>query len=491
MAYEYLGASDEALEVNTPSEENMTPYEQVRNVFEFPFDLRPYQVDYVNGHCPDDNAGFYWEAGSGKTAGSTHWALFRSMCGAAEQWIVLVPPILLAQWARWIQSIKYKDGSGNLTATIYRGSPKQRAEIKLDADFIVMSYVIFKNDYEYLYESLEGKSVGIIADEGHAVKNIKSQNNKAVKHWAQGRPLAILTGTPLTKLDDAYAYVKFLAPTVYRNKNHFDRLHIAATDDYGTPTAWQNLDLLEQNMRINSSRVIRREVQDQLPGITYTPIVYDLDPAHAKLYKRIAEERLVEFDNGKEIDAISVQALYSALQQIVLNWGEFADDPDLRPAALDLVEEVLSELGPEGKLVVVANFIRSNRYLLRELQPYGAVAVYGEVSAAGKQAAIERFMKDPTCRVIILQPQSAGFGVDGLQHVCSDMLFLEAPTVAPPFHQTVARLDRDGQKDPVNCRVAMASKTVQVRMFKNLLENDATINAVQGGYQDLKEAIFG
>lgn len=469
----------------------MTPYEQVRKVFEFPFDLRHYQIERVNLHAPQDLAGLYWEPGAGKTAGASHWALYRSMQGVADQWILLMPPILLTQWDYWLRSIQHLDGSGSLTTTVYRGTPKQRGALNLDSDFILMSYAIFKNDYERLYDHFLNKHVGIIADEGHALKNIQSQNHKAVKHFTEGRPLAILTGTPLTKPDDAYAYIRLVAPGTYRTKGHFERVHVAATDDYGNVTKWQNLDLLEQNMRINTSRVLRREVQHEIPSITYTPILYELDPSHLKLYNRIADERLVEMNDGREIDAISQQALYSALQQVVINWAEFADDPHLRPTALDLVEEVLSELGPDGKLIVVANFIRSNRLLLRELQPYNAVAIYGETSAAQKQAAIERFIKDPTCRVAILQPQSAGYGVDGLQHVCSDMLFLEAPTTAPPFHQTVARVDRDGQKNPVNCRVAMAKGTVQVRMFKNLLENDATINAIQGGYMDLKEAIFG
>ena len=119
------------------------------------------------------------------------------------------------------------------------------------------------------------------------------------------------------------------------------------------------------------------------------------------------------------------------------------------------------------------------------------MAVSGEVTEKGKQAAIQRFIEDPSCRCIILQPQSAGFGVDGLQHVCSDMLFLEAPTVAPTFYQAAARLDRDGQKSPVNCRIGVANRTVQARMFKRLLENDKTVNSVQGGYQDLKDAING
>lgn len=175
----------------------------------------------------------------------------------------------------------------------------------------------------------------------------------------------------------------------------------------------------------------------------------------------------------------------------MINWGEFAGDESLVPAAMELVEEILDELAPSGKLVIVANFIRTNRYLHQTLAPYGAVAVYGEISPKDKQRALQTFINDPACRVLIIHPLSAGVGVDGLQAVCSDILFLEAPSKAPTFHQTVARLDRDGQAQPVHCRVAIASGTVQVRMFKSLLDNDEEINAVQGGYEDLKEAIFG
>ena len=50
----------------------MTFYEVVREQFEFPFELRPYQIQEVNDLCEFDRAGYYWEPGSGKTAGSTH-----------------------------------------------------------------------------------------------------------------------------------------------------------------------------------------------------------------------------------------------------------------------------------------------------------------------------------------------------------------------------------------------------------------------------------
>lgn len=437
------------------------------------------------------NGCIFTTGNSGKTAGSTHWALFRSLEGKADQWVVVMPPILLEQWAKWLRSIKDADTGAPLEVTVYKGTPKQRAAANLGADFILMSYGIFKNDFEHLYETLQTRSVGVICDEAQAIKNITTQTHKAVKLFSEGRELTLLTGTPISDPGDAYAYIRLMAPGVYRNQRHFEKLHVGDVDEYGHVTQWINMDVLEANMKINTSRVIRREVQSELPTITYTPITYKLDPAHEKLYKRIAEEKLVEFADGREIDAISAQALRMALQQIVINWGEFADDESLKPAAMELVEEILDELSPHGKLVVVANFIRTNRYLLKTLAPYGAVAIYGEVSPKDKQAALHRFINDASCRVLVIQPQSAGIGVDGLQHVCADMLFLEAPSKAPAFHQTAARLDRDGQVNPVHCRVAIASGTVQVRMFKKLLDNDETINAIQGGYEDLKEAIFG
>lgn len=487
------GAQVDALlrRLSNLSEEKPMPYEQIRKAYSFPFPLRPYQVSRVNDHCVSNLAGLYWEPGSGKTAGSTHWALFRSLEGKADQWVVVMPPILLEQWAKWLRSVKDADTGAPLEVTVYKGTPKQRAAANLGADFILMSYGIFKNDFEHLYETLQTRSVGVICDEAQAIKNITTQTHKAVKLFSEGRELTLLTGTPLSDPGDAYAYIRLMAPGVYRNQRHFEKLHVGDVDEYGHVTQWINMDVLEANMKINTSRVIRREVQSELPTITYTPITYKLAPAHEKLYKRIAEEKLVEFADGREIDAISVQALRMALQQIVINWGEFADDASLKPAAMELVEEILDELSPHGKLVVVANFIRTNRYLLKTLAPYGAVAIYGEVSPKDKQAALHRFINDASCRVLVIQPQSAGIGVDGLQHVCADMLFLEAPSKAPAFHQTAARLDRDGQANPVHCRVAIASGTVQVRMFKKLLDNDETINAIQGGYEDLKEAIFG
>jgi SNF2 family DNA or RNA helicase len=469
----------------------MTPFEAVREEFDFPFELRPYQIDEVNSLCVFNRTGYYWEPGAGKTAGSTFFALYHMLTSGVKQWVVPMPPILTLQWARWLGSIKDRRTGKPLSATVYAGTPKQRQKLDMTSQFILLSYGLLRNDFDRFTQYFHNRPMGIIIDEGHAIKNIQSVTHKTVRDLSEGRPLSILTGTPITKPIDAYAYIKLIAPGTYRNLRQFERIHVGETDEYGTVTKWENLELLAENMKIQTSRVLRRAVQSQIPPIVYSVIPYELSPAHLKLYNRIAEEKLVEFDDGREINAISTQALYSALQQTVINWGYFEDDDSKEPAALELIDEVFSQLEPGSKLVVVANFVRSNEYLTKKLAKYGAVAVYGGVNAAQKQLAIHRFITDPECLCIILQPQSAGYGVDGLQHVCCDMLILEAPTTAPPFFQVSARLDREGQVNPVNCRIGIANGTVQSRMFGKLLKNDETVNAVQGGFQDLRSAIHG
>lgn len=469
----------------------MTPYATVREQYAFPFELRPYQIDEVNDLANFDRAGYYWEAGSGKTAATTHHALYAQITGRTQVWLLVVPPILLIQWELWLKSLRNLRTGKAPSTLIYVGTPTKRRLLDLNVEFVLLSYGLLKNDFEYLHERLTRRKLGVLCDEAHAIKNIKSDTHKAVALMAEGRPFVPLTGTPVTQPGDAYAYIKLIAPHLYRNQRHFNQLHVAEMDEWGNVERWQNLDVLAENMKVQTSRILRREVRSDLPVVIYTPVNYSLAPAHLKLYRQIAEERLVEFDSGKEIDAISASALRSALQQVVCNWGEFADNADLKPAVLDLIEGYLEELGDGKKLAVVANFRRTNAYLLRALAKYKAVAIYGDISPANKQAALRAFITEPSCRVILLQPQSAGYGIDGLQHVCSDILFVEAPTTAPPFHQTVARLDREGQQDVVNCRVAVAQGTVQGRMFRNLLDNDSQANLVQRGYQDLRDSIYG
>lgn len=463
----------------------MTPYELVTSKYKLPFDLYPFQQDGVNKLATLEGAGYYFDVGCGKSATSTASDLYMKIVDGRSV-VAVMPPILTRMWKRWLDSIP------GVTSVIYEGSPARRKGLDINVDYLLMSIQVFKNDYEYLAEKLKGRRLVLKVDEATSIKNVGSANHKAIRGFrdGMGAHLQLLTGTPLSTPIDAYAYCKLITPGTYRNLHQFENIHVGERDFFGKVTKWNNLDLLHENMKINSVRVLRHEVLKDLPAETYTPIFYDLEPKHYRLYKELAEQQLLKLQNGGKIDATTPNKLYYALQQIVVNWGHFAGDPTLEPRALELVEEVLSELG-DRKLIVVAIYQMTNRMLIEKLSKYGAVGVYGEISPRQQSINVDKFIRDKDCRVLVIQPSSGGYGIDGIQHVCQDMLMIELPAVPRDFHQVVARLHRNGQKGNVNIRVAVADRTLQVRKLNDILAKDQLVNRVQGGWQDLKDMLFG
>jgi SNF2 family DNA or RNA helicase len=467
---------------------NLSAYEVVLQAFKLPLEPYPFQLKAINDLSPLSRSGWYAEVGCGKTLMCTIASLYRKLV-YKNRTLVLVPPILITQWYRWLKKIP------GVTVARYRGSPDERKRVSLDTDFVLMSIQVFKNDFEYLLEMYEHFPVTVLVDEATAIKNPGSQNHKRVRDFAEGRDLMLLTATPLSTPGDAYAYVKLVAPTIYRNQRHFESLHVEERDSFDNVQKWANLEFLSENMKVNSVRILKEEALPWIKQPIYVPTPYELDPEHMALYIKLADEQLLLLEDGGKIDATSASKLYNALQQIVCNPAHFTGDPSERSAAYDMLDAVVDEVGlgriPGAKLLVVGNYRMTNRALIEYLQPFGAVGIYGEVSQAQQGRNLERFLTDPTCGAMVIQPMSGGKGLDGLQEICSDAVFMELPIVPYHFTQAVGRLYRDGQKKPPTIRIPFAERTIQVRLQSNMLDKDALVNRVVGGFMDLREAIYG
>src|SRR5574338_76743 len=340
----------------------------------------------------------------------------------------------------------------------YVGPPKKRESMPLGGEFILMSMSIFKKDWDRLWWLFSDKPVHIILDEATAIKNTGSQNYKSFRNFidADNKTIQLLTGTPLNSPIDAYAYIKLVAPTVYRNLHQFENIHVEERDFFNNATKWCNLELLHDNLLVNADRKLKEDVLTELPPCVVSPIFYDLAPAHSRLYRTLAEEQLLRLPDNSKIDAATATALWHSLQQIVLQWAHYSQDSTKVAAGYEVLDEVLEEIAP-SKLVVFANYRRSNTEIVaRYGQSHGAVGVWGDLSPTEKANALTRFLNDPTCRLITLNPQSAGLGIDDLQQVSADVLFLEFPLTPALYNQCLSRVYRDGQRKSVNVRVAVA-----------------------------------
>lgn len=444
----------------------------------------PQQIQVVNERATGRQGGLWLDMGTGKTLCSTAVALYKKLTSGSVT-VVIMPPILIRQWGVWLRSI-----SPALSVVEFRGTPKQRAAMSLDADFVLVGAQIFKKEKARFKSHFANRPTFVIVDEATMVASIRSDIHDMTYDFCVTKEVELLSGTPANKPGDAYGLMKFTAPGLYRNRKHFDNLHVATWDFWGNPSEWQNLDLLKQNLMTNSSRVLLQDLYPDLDKPLYVPLPYDLDDAHYKLYTKLSEEALLKLPEGGKIDATTAQRLRHALGQIVINYGHFSGEPKNISMTIDLVRQKLDELG-DGKLVVFADYRMTVAHLCSVFEKQGFLPINSTVSDVQKHRNLQRFINDPDCRGLVVQFVSGGKGLDGLQHVCSHCLFVEPCLQPRDFHQAVARLHRLGQSKKVIVYMATAMGTLQVRGFRNLLDNDTLANQVVRNAVDLRAEIFG
>lgn len=314
------------------------------------------------------------------------------------------------------------------------------------------------------------------------------------------RHIILMTGTPLTTPEDAYGYMRFTNPDRFPSKGFFDAQFITGRDFHDSPTGFKDEDLLNECFMYNCARAFRREIDPDLPEVSYEPMFYELHPDHYAQYQKLAEQALLEIDNNETIDFMTQSAINNALQQVIIGYEQYFETETERKkarakvAAFELLDNIMAELGTR-KLIVFAYYQKAITALTEHGQIYGAVAVNGSMTAKQRETNIERFVSDPDCRLLVGQPLSMGSGLDNLKTVCHEILFLELPMVAKDFVQAVGRIDRNGQTERCRVMLAVAENTLQVRRQERLLEKDEQANRVQNpkgmSKQDLRDWIYG
>jgi superfamily II DNA/RNA helicase len=133
------------------------------------------------------------------------------------------------------------------------------------------------------------------------------------------------------------------------------------------------------------------------------------------------------------------------------------------PAIAEQIEEdlVTSQI---PKLVVFAIHKIGVRWLAEKLAKFHPLTISGDTPAEKRQPNIDRFQFDPSVRLIIGNIAAMGTGVDGLQNVCDEAIFVELDWVPSSNAQAIMRLCRIGQKNPVRARVYSLYGSVDERV---------------------------
>jgi SNF2 family DNA or RNA helicase len=448
------------------------------------FQLSPLQIQDTNTFAEWNVCLNRYEVGGGKTVVSSAVALMRD----AEVILVLVPPILIRPWVRWLRKV-----SDNVLQ--YQESKDARAQLDLDsARWIVCSHTIFRKDFRRIERSLaRRKTREIIVDEAQYMKNVQTKLFERVEQIASGQFLQMLTGTPTSTPMDSYAYIKLMKPEAYRNMTHFEMLHVGKKDFFKKVTGWKNLDLIKTHFDHRSIRRTKQELHGYKNDPLFPDCSYVLAPEHQALYEKLVEEQLLLLPDGTKIDASTAIRLYHNMQQIIVNYDVFSGIEGARSAAHDLLDMTMdmTECNKPGrsKLMVWTMYKMTSRNMLAYLrrEKVNAVAAYGEVNS---QDSFDRFMDDDSVRVLVAQYQSAGAGLNP-QSVCWESVFLETSTSTMHNTQAMGRIDRMGQQNVPSQRYFRAENTIQASLLLRLANNEKLVAEIEGTKAQLRDILLG
>lgn len=441
----------------------------------FPMKPRDYQIEGITYMINHGNCINGCECGLGKSAQSILYTEVLDLFPCLVICPSSVKSSWLKEWNRW---------NPNRSIHIIDSKDSENTDWKADVTII---------NYDYLYKkgkstegiklrysrSLSKKWGTVILDEIHLCKNPKSLRSKSVKKIvSKALKVLALSGTlimnrpqELINILEILGRFRELFPNL---QYYLYRYCNAKKTRFGLDCSGASYtsELNEIITHYCYFRKNKRDVLKELPDIIDQ--IIDCSITNKKEYCK-AEEDLIEYLMDIDIDKaerakkaehlvkianlkrLSLEGKLKSIEQFIKDWIEGNEDEKI--IIFGTLTEPLVELSKKFK--------------------ESCELVIGESTTEEKMNRVERWKK--TKQILFANIATLSTGVDGLQEVCSNMIFIEYPNGPTYLEQAISRLERMGQKNSINIYYLMSQETIDVRL-KEIIDNKSRIiNAVNKG----------
>lgn len=329
---------------------------------------------------------------------------------------------------------------------------------------------------------------------------------KMVSHWADWR--VIMTGTPAPNGPmDLWGQFYFLDPdglllepsfTDYREdvmlpidmrprSKQFRRneagelIHIPRRPK--DPQKWvPRKDSFTKVGNVINPLAFRARIRDHLkdlPELTSITRTIYMDHEQRRHYDTMFNRLLVEIDEER----ISVELAITKVMKLRQITGGFIIDHKEEPhplpsnPKLSEMDDILrSEIPLEDKVVIYAQYQYEVETLENRYKDLGVVTVYGGNSSKKNLDNIDKFIKDPKVKIIILHPKSMAHGVTFT--VAHYMIFYSISHSAEDNFQCRARIERAGQKHPMIIYYLLCYDSVDEEIYDIVIQKDKDQSAI-------------
>lgn len=354
------------------------------------------------------------------------------------------------------------------------------------AHFNVISYDLLRNPG--VHAALRAMNFDLaIFDEAHYLKSVGAQRTRAIfgggeagsQFHKNGLNLNIermvgLTGTYLpNRPREAYMLARgFNWESIdYMSQDAFEyrfnpSAQIAKVDPLTGREFLVNVEakgrLAELNARLRCNFMVRRlkeDVLDQLPDKRYEMTYVETNGAIREV---LAKESLIDFDPNVlfnpdfSLDGTPISTLRREMGEAMV------------PTMVDYLRYQLDIVG-HPKLIAFAHHTSVIEELMDRMSKYGPVVQKGGMTDTAKERAKSDFINNPDCRLYIGQLDTME-GVDGLQSVCSDVVFCEPAWNPGRNEQCVDRVHRIGQHDNCVAHFLLVEGSFNEKVLNTVLE---------------------
>lgn len=366
-------------------------------------------------------------------------------------------------------------------------------------------------DESPMLQYIANKKSLIIIDEAHRLSNTGSQRFKIIKDLIKrGNPHSIYeaTGTPITNkpmnlfnvlsflndpITDDYQYYAerycnaFKIPAkgekerwtniFLKNKKKQSIMQLTKPEEFDLKkfikdnakmmliaNGESNLDELKQRV----SHIYLRRIKEDLPNIvnkTVHEIFHDLSLLEMMEYNKLwdeYEEAQLTADPEKELNKELIEG--GIYRRYLSN--------KMVPHTIELVEDLLES----GKKVIIATCYDEELYALQKHFGKKCVVYNGKMNAKQKDAAKDKFMEDPECKVFIGQIIASSVGLT--LTAATALVFNNISFVPSDNQQMCDRIHRLNQTEDVDIYFQIFRGTQYEKMWDIVLKKTLVINQV-------------
>lgn len=460
------------------------------------YDYQRYCAEFIK-HVP--RCGLFLDVGLGKTLITLTAFVELAQAGQLHGHILIIAPKRIAV-NTWPDEITKWDHTKHGTFTLLAGLSKKKRDKILDGVTTdpPTIYIINRELIPKLIERFPGDSwpfLNVVIDEAQSFKGYDTQGFKALRSIAPYTHRWIeLTGTPSPNgLMDIWSLIHLIdggqrlgrTITEYRNR-HFVP---GRRTPEGYPFEWLLIHGHEQYIHHAIKDVaismMKKDYLD-LPPVTHNVIELEMTKKERDIYNKLKKDKVLPLLGGDAIEAANAAVLSGALLQLS-NGAIYADEDrkeiiELHDHKIKALEEIVD--GSNGQPILCFYWYRHDRIRLQKHFPDAEVFT-------GDPEQLKRW-NNKEIPLLFAQPQSAGHGLN-FQYGGHILVFFVVPSSLELYIQSIGRLDRNGQTEPVIIHYIKMRGTVEDRVIQTLMDKQdiqqALIDAVRAEISDMQPVV--